>query len=200
MDDYYELLGVDADAPVDDIRAAYRDKKAAVADDTDTDEAKAEAAALNKAWNVLSDPYQRGRYDEQRADADESDADDDEDDDEVEATPRTRRPGRPGRPTAPSVARTRASPARSRRSRCRPAWRSRRRAGASPPCSSTSCVLLVLFLGSQFLVLPSSRSRSTRRRTHAPRDLADNQIKAAHTATGNANKAKSAADKTLADL
>ena len=28
MDDYYELLGVDADAPADDIRAAYRDKKA----------------------------------------------------------------------------------------------------------------------------------------------------------------------------
>ena len=67
MDDYYELLGVDADAPVDDIRAAYRDKKAAVAD-TGTDAAKADAAALNKAWNVLSDPYQRGRYDEQRAD------------------------------------------------------------------------------------------------------------------------------------
>ena len=30
MDDYYELLGVDEDAPVDDIRSAYRDKKAAV--------------------------------------------------------------------------------------------------------------------------------------------------------------------------
>ena len=70
--DYYELLGVDADAPVDDIRAAYRDKKAAVAD-TGTDAAKADAAALNKAWNVLSDPYQRGRYDQQRRSANTGD-------------------------------------------------------------------------------------------------------------------------------
>ena len=62
-DDYYDLLGVDSDAPTDDIRSAYRDKKAALGDQGD----KADAAALNKAWNVLSDPYQRGRYDEQRA-------------------------------------------------------------------------------------------------------------------------------------
>ena len=66
MDDYYDLLGVDADAPTDDIRAAYREQKAALDDSTDGD-AKADAAKLNKAWNVLSDPYQRGRYDEQRA-------------------------------------------------------------------------------------------------------------------------------------
>jgi DnaJ-class molecular chaperone len=30
MDDYYDLLGVDADAAVTDIRAAYRDRKAEV--------------------------------------------------------------------------------------------------------------------------------------------------------------------------
>ena len=65
MDDYYSLLGVDADASVDDIRGAYRDRKDGL--DTGSDSGKADAARLNKAWNVLSDPYQRGRYDEQRA-------------------------------------------------------------------------------------------------------------------------------------
>ena len=57
MDDYYELLGVDEDTPVDDIRSTYRDKKAAV-DTSANDEAKSDVAKLNKAWNVLSDPYQ----------------------------------------------------------------------------------------------------------------------------------------------
>ena len=99
MDDYYELLGVDEDAPVDDIRSAYRDKKAAV-DTSAGDDAKSDVAKLNKAWNVLSDPYQRGRYDQQRNTA----SDDDEyDDDECE----------------PSAGATRASPRR-RRSSSRP--------------------------------------------------------------------------------
>jgi uncharacterized RDD family membrane protein YckC len=65
MDDYYSLLGIDADASVDDIRGAYRLRKDGL--DTASDSGKADAAKLNKAWNVLSDPYQRGRYDEQRA-------------------------------------------------------------------------------------------------------------------------------------
>jgi hypothetical protein len=77
--DYYDLLGVEPDAPVADIRAAYRDRKAEVSARSD-DDAKADAAALNKAWNVLSDPYQRGRYDQQLADSDGSDYDEDEDD------------------------------------------------------------------------------------------------------------------------
>jgi outer membrane murein-binding lipoprotein Lpp len=64
MDDYYSLLGIDADASVDDIRGAYRVRKDGL--DTASDAGKADAAKLNKAWNVLSDPYQRGRYDEQR--------------------------------------------------------------------------------------------------------------------------------------
>ena len=73
-DDYYDLLGVEADAPVADIRAAYRERKAEVSG-RDDDDAKADAAALNKAWNVLSDPYQRGRYDEKRAEAGDDDGD-----------------------------------------------------------------------------------------------------------------------------
>src|SRR5882672_9339246 len=85
MDDYYELLGVDEDAPVDDIRSAYRDRKAAV-DTSAGDDAKSDVAQLNKAWNVLSDPYQRGRYDQQRNTASDED-EDDEYDDEEEAAP-----------------------------------------------------------------------------------------------------------------
>ena len=89
MDDYYDLLGVEPDAPVDDIRAAYRDRKAEVSARSD-DDAKADAAALNKAWNVLSDPYQRGRYDQQLADSDGSEYDEDEDNDDVVDVPATR--------------------------------------------------------------------------------------------------------------
>ncbi|MDQ1449486.1 MAG: hypothetical protein QOC79_2457 [Actinomycetota bacterium] len=70
MDDYYSLLGVEAGASVDDIRGAYRVRKDGL--DTASDSGKADAAKLNKAWNVLSDPYQRGRYDQQRAAAAES--------------------------------------------------------------------------------------------------------------------------------
>ena len=89
MDDYYDLLGVEPDAPVADIRAAYRDRKAEVSARSD-DDAKADAAALNKAWNVLSDPYQRGRYDQQLADSDGSEYDEDEDNDDVVDVPATR--------------------------------------------------------------------------------------------------------------
>ena len=70
MDDYYSLLGIDADASVDDIRGAYRLRKDGL--DTASEAGRADAVKLNKAWNVLSDPYQRGRYDEQRGRAAES--------------------------------------------------------------------------------------------------------------------------------
>jgi curved DNA-binding protein CbpA len=79
MDDYYSLLGIDADATVDDIRGAYRVRKDGL--DTGSEAGRADAVKLNKAWNVLSDPYQRGRYDEQRTTAAEEgtlDADADE--------------------------------------------------------------------------------------------------------------------------
>ena len=137
MDDYYELLGVDDDAPVDDITAAYRDKKAEVAA-LGTDAAKADAAALNKAWNVLSDPYQRGRYDQQRGErrATVDDDDDDDDDGDGDARPSRAGPADEGRTAAPTRARPPAAEPTDRR--CRPAWRfpgTRRRTSR---CSSTS--------------------------------------------------------------
>jgi curved DNA-binding protein CbpA len=67
MDDYYSLLGVDAEASVEDIRGAYRTRKEDL--DTSSEAGRDDALRLNKAWNVLSDPYQRGRYDEKRAEA-----------------------------------------------------------------------------------------------------------------------------------
>jgi uncharacterized RDD family membrane protein YckC len=88
-DDYYDLLGVEPDAEVGDIRAAYREKKAVVAE-RDDDGAKADAAALNKAWNVLSDPYQRGRYDQQLAETDGYDDEDADEDDDTIDVPATR--------------------------------------------------------------------------------------------------------------
>ena len=68
MDDYYDLLGVEPGADTADIKNAYRDKKASL----DAKGDKAETARVNKAWNVLSDPYQRGRYDAQRESAAET--------------------------------------------------------------------------------------------------------------------------------
>lgn len=64
MDNYYSLLGIDTDASVEDIRGAYRTRKEGL--DTASEAGRNDAIKLNKAWNVLSDPYQRGRYDEQR--------------------------------------------------------------------------------------------------------------------------------------
>jgi curved DNA-binding protein CbpA len=56
MTDHYELLGVAPDATKDEIRAAYR----AEIEDADSDR----RVELNRAWNVLSDPVQRQRYDD----------------------------------------------------------------------------------------------------------------------------------------
>lgn len=78
--DLYALLGVDPDASKDAIRDAYRTRLDALNDadigDKVTDEQRAanraERARLNDAWNVLSDPSQRARYDERRAAGDAS--------------------------------------------------------------------------------------------------------------------------------
>jgi uncharacterized RDD family membrane protein YckC len=108
MDDYYALLGVDADASVDQIRGAYRERKGDI--DTTDASGRAAAAQLNKAWNVLSDPYQRGRYDEQRSVAAAS-GDLGEDDIDVEVSTN----GAGGKAGAADDRRTRAQAARQAR-------------------------------------------------------------------------------------
>jgi uncharacterized RDD family membrane protein YckC len=75
-DDYYELIGVQPGAATDEIRKQYRTRRDELAAQ-DTDTARTEAAQLNRAWNVLSDPYQRGRYDAQREAAGSNGATDD---------------------------------------------------------------------------------------------------------------------------
>jgi curved DNA-binding protein CbpA len=69
MTDHYELLGVDSDATKDEIKAAYR-SEVERADTT-------RRAQLNRAWNVLSDPIQRQRYDDQRDAVDDDESDED---------------------------------------------------------------------------------------------------------------------------
>ena len=65
-DTHYETLGVDADASRDEIRDAYRARVSELDPETwkgDASERRDRAAAVNKAWNVLSDPFQKERYD-----------------------------------------------------------------------------------------------------------------------------------------
>jgi uncharacterized RDD family membrane protein YckC len=67
---HYDLIGVETDASKEEIRAAYRDRIEALRgkvengrSDKARDGAREETARLNAAWQVLSDPYQRERYD-----------------------------------------------------------------------------------------------------------------------------------------
>jgi curved DNA-binding protein CbpA len=199
-DDYYDLLGVEPDAPVSDIRAAYRERKAEVAE-RDDDDAKADAAALNKAWNVLSDPYQRGRYDQQLADAYADDNDDDEyeDDDEVVDVPATR----------------------TRTTRAARADQQTRQKGARPPLEPTVklpagvsfpptrarivamvidlVVLLLLFVVSAYATNELEKSRQPEAHQQVTSVLPD-QIDAAKDATSAANKARDAAEDELNEL
>jgi curved DNA-binding protein CbpA len=72
-DDYYDVLGVDANASRDELRDAYRakvddltaarDKKGVTESQLQSN--RAQVAKVRSAWNVLSDPFQRQRYDEQ---------------------------------------------------------------------------------------------------------------------------------------
>jgi RDD family protein/DnaJ-like protein len=74
--DYYEILGVARDASTGDIRAAYRERiDGARGDSGAKGVVVANAAELNQAWNVLADPFQRRRYDEQLRGADVDDGD-----------------------------------------------------------------------------------------------------------------------------
>lgn len=197
MDDYYELLGVEHDAPVDDIRSAYRDKKAAV-DTSASDDAKSDVAKLNKAWNVLSDPYQRGRYDQQRADVGDSDEYDD-DGDEEETAPVSRRPKPPPRSA------DRAEKRRQRGAPVKPTINLP--AGEYFPATSRRLtamvidifVLILLFVASQLLVVSLEKSHHAEVYRQVTKVLPD-KITKAHDATNAAKKASSAADTKYADL
>lgn len=82
MTDHYELLGVEPDASKDEIRAAYRSE----IESADS----SRRAELNRAWNVLSDPIQRQRYD---ASLGTDDGEDIEDDEEAAPVPARRLTG-----------------------------------------------------------------------------------------------------------
>jgi uncharacterized RDD family membrane protein YckC len=98
---HYELLGVATDAPKDDIRTAYQDKLNDVREHRAHEEeskrpsesviqaARDEEGRLRAAWQVLSDPVQRQRYDDvvglvPTSNGDHPAADDDHGDDEEE--------------------------------------------------------------------------------------------------------------------
>jgi uncharacterized RDD family membrane protein YckC len=90
---HYELLGVEPDSSKDEIRAAYRERLEELRgkaekgrSDQARDGARAETARINAAWQVLSDPFQRQRYDAGLVSGSETDEDEDADI-EVEAAP-----------------------------------------------------------------------------------------------------------------
>ncbi len=103
MTDYYDLLGLDAGADKDAVRSAYRDRLEGAS--------QSERAKLNKAWNVLSDPVQRGRYDDYLKSDHEFGGGDDAGDEDSATPARTSkaarggaaaRGGRPARERAPA--------------------------------------------------------------------------------------------------
>jgi uncharacterized RDD family membrane protein YckC len=87
--DHYELMGVDPGASKDEIRDAYRSRLEDLRTQAESgksdrvrESARQETKQLNAAWQVLSDPFQRQRYDESIASGEGVDADaDDEPDD-----------------------------------------------------------------------------------------------------------------------
>jgi uncharacterized RDD family membrane protein YckC len=71
LNDHYEMMGVEPGASKDEIRDAYRNRLEDLKvqaengrSDKIRDAARAETRELNQAWQVLSDPFQRERYDE----------------------------------------------------------------------------------------------------------------------------------------
>ncbi len=89
MDNYYEWLDVPPDADRDTIRDAYRSHRDELKGQ-DSEDARTESARLNRAWNVLSDPTQRERYDERLAALRAGDEDPDPDESDDPGAPATR--------------------------------------------------------------------------------------------------------------
>ena len=63
--DYYKILGVDKNIPQKDVRAAYRKRAKQFHPDLHPNDPKAKAKfqALNEAYDVISDPEKRAKYD-----------------------------------------------------------------------------------------------------------------------------------------
>lgn len=64
--DYYKIMGVPKDTPQADLRAAYKKRTKQFHPDLHPEDPKAKAKfqALNEAYNVLSDPEKRRKYDQ----------------------------------------------------------------------------------------------------------------------------------------
>jgi uncharacterized RDD family membrane protein YckC len=92
---HYELLGVESDASKDEIRSAYRERLEQLRgkvekgrSDQVRNGAREETVRLNAAWQVLSDPFQRQRYDtELTGGSDRTEAEEEEEEEEEEAAP-----------------------------------------------------------------------------------------------------------------
>ncbi len=65
--DYYRALHVRDDAPIEVIRSSYRTLMKTLGAHPDLGGDEGGARALNEAWEILSNPKQRGRYDAERA-------------------------------------------------------------------------------------------------------------------------------------
>ncbi len=64
--DYYKIMGIPRDTPQKDIKAAFRKRSKQFHPDLHPDDPKAKAKfqALNEAYEVLSDPDKRAKYDQ----------------------------------------------------------------------------------------------------------------------------------------